>query len=41
MDDAKSALARRGWARFLWLNYACGAVLTTYVIAVRWAEAGS
>ncbi|WP_040164200.1 prenyltransferase [Microbacterium gorillae] len=34
LTDATSGAARRGWARFLWLNYGCGAALTIWLLAV-------
>ncbi|MBL0887097.1 prenyltransferase [Myceligenerans indicum] len=32
LEDADSARANRGWRHFLWLNYACGTVLTLILI---------
>lgn len=34
VSDKDSYQAHKGWARFLWLNYGCGAVLTIYLIAL-------
>jgi 4-hydroxybenzoate polyprenyltransferase len=33
VSDAESAAANRGWRRFLWINYACGFVVTMLLIA--------
>lgn len=32
ITDAKSARARRGWKRFIWINYAAGAIVTICLI---------
>lgn len=33
VSDADSAIANRGWRRFLWINYACGFLTTMILIA--------
>ncbi|WP_306231669.1 prenyltransferase [Agrococcus beijingensis] len=35
IDDVGSAEANRGWRRFLWVNYACGFVVT--MLCIAWA----
>jgi len=35
VTDAGSAAANRGWRRFLWVNYACGFLVT--MICIAWA----
>lgn len=35
VSDAASASANRGWRRFLWVNYACGFVVT--MVCIAWA----
>lgn len=32
VPDAESSIANRGWRRFLWINYACGFVVTMLLI---------
>jgi 4-hydroxybenzoate polyprenyltransferase len=33
ISDARSGEANRGWKRFIWLNYACGFLVTLVLIA--------
>lgn len=33
VPDARASAANRGWRRFLWINYACGFVVTLLLIA--------
>ena len=35
VTDAESSTANRGWRRFLWINYACGFVVT--MLLILWA----
>lgn len=35
ITDARSAAARAGWKRFIWLNYAVGAIITMCLIAAH------
>lgn len=35
VTDARSASANRGWRHFLWVNYACGFVVT--MVCIAWA----
>jgi len=38
VTDADSSTANRGWRRFLWINYACGFVVT--LLLILWASLG-